>query len=101
MNLATKRSEGQLLSEDEVHLLLESFEKVSELVSIQIFDVSSVSEIFNIARKEKITFYDASYLYCAKRVGGCQLITEDEKLSKAAENNTIDATDADKWLKMK
>jgi predicted nucleic acid-binding protein len=98
LNLATKRSEGQLLSEEQVQLLMQAFEKVSELMGIQSFDITSMSEIFKIARKEKITFYDASYLCYAKRVG-CQLVTEDEKLAKAAENNSVDVTDADWWIK--
>lgn len=98
LNLATKRSEGQLLSEDEVRLLLESFGKVSELLKIQSLENASMSEIFKIAKQEKITFYDAGYLYCAKRIG-CQLVTEDEKLARAAENNSVRVTDANEWMK--
>ena len=98
LNLATKRSEGQLLPEEEVQLLMQAIEKVSELMSVQTFGITSMSEIFKIARKEEITFYDASYLYCAKHIG-CQLVTEDEKLARAAENNSVDVTDVDKWIK--
>lgn len=98
LNFSARRSEGQLLSEEETQILLQAYEKVTEMLTVRNLEDSLMTEIFKIAKKEKITFYDASYLYYSKHFG-YQLITEDKKLAQSAANNSIAVTDADKWIK--
>ena len=44
----------------------------------------SFGEIVEIAKAERLTFYDSSYIHAAKQ-GGLQLVTEDKALRERAE----------------
>jgi predicted nucleic acid-binding protein len=63
---------------------------------IQLIDVTNLDlpQTFNKAHKEQITFYDASYIISAKAMEAI-LVTEDEKLLKAASKFVKTITYAD------
>jgi predicted nucleic acid-binding protein len=67
--------EAESLTND-VSLILSSLEKL-------FVEPSELSNVLNIARSEKKTFYDSSYIYVAKREK-MTLVTEDQTLSKVA-----------------
>lgn len=53
------------------------FQKVLE--NLHKFSVNSLEEVLEIAVKERLTFYDAAYLWVSEK-NGLTLITEDEEL---------------------
>ena len=55
-----------------------------ESISLAPVDLAGILEI---ARKEKLTFYNSSYLYAAKK-NNLTLVTEDEKLARASKRYT-------------
>ena len=57
-----------------------------ELVKTITFTVIDLPHTLSIAQKAKVTFYDASYIEVAQRISAT-LITEDQKLRKAASNS--------------
>lgn len=72
----------------------ENLEKVAEAVKYCFDNMESISlvsddfaSILEIARKEKLTFYDSSYLYVAKK-NNMVLVTEDGKLARASKKYT-------------
>lgn len=99
LNLLAKRGNKDLTSREEIMVLLEAYEKVSEQTSVVNSTENPMPEIFELARKENLTFYDASYLYCARRFN-LHLITEDERLMASARRNSIDADSSDTWAKI-
>jgi predicted nucleic acid-binding protein len=76
---------------DEFFRLLAGVIIHSKIVRVEAQDLPDVAKI---AAKEKITFYDASYVEVAKGQN-LILITEDEKLAKAAAKYTKTATTND------
>ncbi len=76
---------------DEFFRLLTSVIIHSKIVRVEAQDLPDVAKI---AAKEKITFYDASYVEVAKGQN-LILITEDQKLAKAAAKYTKTATTND------
>jgi len=58
---------------------------------VLILEPENVPEIAEIAAKERITFYDASYITLAK-MRNLTLITEDEQLARTASKHTDTAT---------
>lgn len=76
---------------DEFFRLLSGVIIHSKIVRVEAQDLPDVAKI---AAKEKITFYDASYVEVAKGQN-LILITEDEKLAKAAAKYTKTATTND------
>lgn len=77
---------------------MKAFEKTAELVTIDRLDNPTMQATLELARKENLTFYDASYLHSCSS-SGYSLVTEDHKLAKAAQNNSIKAIDSEKWTK--
>ena len=76
------------------HRLLKRFDRkiTSEFLGIisDVFSVIKIASIkgfeegvFNLALKEKVTIYDASYMYIAMK-GGLILVTDDRKLKDRA-----------------
>jgi predicted nucleic acid-binding protein len=76
---------------DEFFRLLAGVIIHSKIVRVEAQDLP---EVARIAAKEKITFYDASYVEVAKGQN-LILITEDEKLAKAAAKYAKTATTND------
>jgi predicted nucleic acid-binding protein len=71
-------------------LAIEEVEKLVRTVVRTLAALESISlsrddfaEVLGIARKEKLTFYDSSYLYIAKK-NGLTLVSNDGKLFRAA-----------------
>lgn len=98
LNLLLKRGNSVRPSREEIAALLQAYEKISEQMTV--LDSKSYSkslpEIFALAEKENLTFYDASYLFCCVRYN-LRLITEDKRLLEFALRNSADAQTLDKW----
>jgi len=71
------------IQEDEFHEFLDSLRTVVGRAKLLVPDSTNLLEIARIAAKEKITFYDASYVAMAK-ARKLVLATEDSKLLKVA-----------------
>jgi predicted nucleic acid-binding protein len=71
------------IQEDEFQEFLDSLRTVVDRAKLLVPDSTNLLEIAKIAAKEKITFYEASYVAMAK-VRKLVLTTEDSKLSKVA-----------------
>ena len=71
------------IREEEFHEFLSSLRTVVDRAELLVPDSENLLEIAQIAAKEKITFYDASYIGMAK-IRKLALVTEDSKLSKVA-----------------
>lgn len=96
LNLFAKRGNKDPPSREEIIVLLEAYEKISEQTSILNSKENYMSEIFELTRRENLTFYDGTYLYCAGRFN-LHLITEDERLLASARRNSIEADSSDAW----
>ena len=99
LNLFTKRGNSDLPSWEAIRMLLQAYEKISEQITVlnSADHPMSLPEIFEFAKKENLTFYDASYLYCCLRYN-LQLITEDSQLLASSHKNSIDAEDSNSWI---
>jgi predicted nucleic acid-binding protein len=71
------------IQEEEFHEFLDSLRTVVDRAELLVPDPRNLLEIAQIAAKERITFYDASYIAMAK-IRKLVLATEDAKLSKVA-----------------
>ena len=99
LNILTRRGKNiDAFSREDVAALLEAYEKISEQMSVLNSGdyLMSLSEIFALAQKENLTFYDASYLHCCLRYN-LTLITEDDDLRESALENSIDVENSDRW----
>lgn len=76
------------LTLEDLASLVSTFSKV--LLSLEMLALSfdSFSGILEIARKEKLTYYDSSYIYSAKK-HGLTLVTDHAKLSKIARKYVV------------
>ena len=71
------------LSSEEVDKVVKTVVRVlAALESVQV-NLEELEEVLAIARSEKLTFYDSSYLYVAKK-SGFILVSNDGKLFRAA-----------------
>ena len=79
----------RLISPEEA---VENAEGIAKILGIMKIEKINSSEDFmeamKLATRLKLTFYDASYLYVAKRKG-LTLVTEDDELYKKAKENDI------------
>lgn len=96
LNILGKRSRQP--SKEEISFLVQAFEKITELASSVSLESRMMQPIMDLARKEHLTFYDASYLHCCLHFD-FHLITEDWRLKEAAQNNSISVMDAERWFK--
>ena len=98
LNLLARRRNSVLPSREEIAALLQAYEKISEQMTVldSVDYQMSILQIFELAEKENLTFYDASCLYCCMRYNLC-LITEDERLLESAIKNSVDAHTSDRW----
>ena len=71
------------IQEEEFHEFLDSLRTVVDRAELLVPDPKNLLEIAHIAAKERITFYDASYIAMAK-TRKLALVTEDAKLTKIA-----------------
>jgi len=75
------------IREEEFHEFLALLRTVVDRAEQLVPDSETLLEIGQIAAKERITFYDASYVATAK-IRRLALATEDSKLSKIASKHT-------------
>ena len=79
----------RLISPEEAVENAEGIAKILGIMKIEKIDSSEdFMEAMKLATRLKLTFYDASYLYVAKRKG-LTLVTEDDELYKKAKENDI------------
>lgn len=67
-------------------LVARMFEEVLERLSVG----PRVFEVLDVAMRSNVTFYDASYVYVARREG-LKLVTEDSDLLKFSEATSLEA----------
>lgn len=98
LNILANRKRGDgAISKDQAVLLMQSFREIAKLVPTIRLESEAIQPILELAEKEKLTFYDASYLYCSLRFR-YKLVTGDRKLLAAAGNSGIDAMETAKWV---
>jgi len=68
-----------LLRDDEVPKVISHVERILSRIKILNIDIREMREIYETARRQGLTVYDAAYLYTAEKLGGV-LITEDKEL---------------------
>lgn len=95
--LAKRKTDRSIMSKDDTYLLMRSFQEVTKMISILRLEDETIQPILELAEREKLTFYDASYLYCALHFKH-RLVTGDKKLLRAAENVGIDVMETTKWI---
>lgn len=99
LNILTKRSGGKSTQSEDAKVLLQAFENISKHMTVldgRAGGSASLFEIFELARKESLTFYDASYLHCCLKYK-FSLITEDRVLSSAARSRSVSVLDSEGW----
>lgn len=96
MNILANRKRGNGVSKEQTMLLVQTFQEAANLMPIIRLESGMMHPILEIAEKEKLTFYDASYLYCSHHYK-YTLVTGDRKLLDAAEDAGIDAMETTKW----
>ncbi len=74
----------QRLARDEVSKKTRAAAKVLGMMNLAPIVVEEAGEMMEIALDHSLTFYDAAYIYAARR-DGLVLVTEDEPLRNAAE----------------
>ncbi len=79
------------IGEDEFKEFLDLFQRVVLRTKVLVVGAEDLSDVAEVAAKEKITFYDASYIRIA-RTGNLTLVTEDEQLMKGASGYVRTAT---------
>jgi len=79
------------IGEDEFQELIALLQNLITHTKVLVVDAENLKDVAEIAAKEKITFYDASYIAMAKRQD-LTLTTEDEQLRKAASKHARTAT---------
>ena len=82
------------IPEEELQDFLDSLRSVVDRAKLLVPDTKNLSEIAEIATKEKITFYDASYIAMAKN-RKLVLVTEDSKLLRVASRHAKTKTTRD------
>jgi predicted nucleic acid-binding protein len=76
-----------IIEEDEFRELLALFQNIILRTKILTVEASNLSDVADVAAKEKITFYDASHIVIARHQD-LTLVTEDEQLSKTSSKYT-------------
>lgn len=77
------------LSDEEAQSLLDgSLELLAQLTPL-VLEKADAIEIEKLGFKRKVTFYDSAYLYAARR-DNLTIVTDDEKLSKAAHSEKVE-----------
>ncbi len=71
------------VNEKEFYQLLELFSTIFPKAKVVAVEDGELRNVAEIAAKERATFYDSSYIVCAKR-WDLTLVTEDGKLAKLA-----------------
>ncbi|HEX7032763.1 MAG TPA: type II toxin-antitoxin system VapC family toxin [Nitrososphaera sp.] len=94
LNILSRRARG--ISKDEAALFMQSFREVAKFMPIIRLECEAMQPVLELAKKERLTFYDASYLYCSQRFKYA-LVTGDRKLLSAAKRAGVDAIETARW----
>jgi len=78
------------LSEDDARSLLEVSLQLYSQLEVFSFTRSEALEIAKLASARRVTFYDSDYLFASKKENGLPLITDDERLARAARTEKIE-----------
>lgn len=87
-----------ILTIDEMLILARRVADIIGFMYIESIDPLEALNVLEIALKENLTVYDASYLYIAKRMQ-LILVTEDEELMDRAKKLSIKAINVDEFLR--
>ena len=89
----------RLINLEEAMRRAEQIAKILEVVQLEdIKSAEDLKEVMRLAGRLDLTFYDASYLNLAKKMG-IPLVTEDKELLKKARNISVEALNVDSFLK--
>lgn len=99
LNLLVKRNHKNRPTRDEIKTLLQAYEKISEQLTVLNSAGNKMLDVFELAKKENLTFYDAVYLYYCLFYN-FSLVTEDMRLTAAAHKNSISVMDIDGWSRI-
>lgn len=89
-----ERTLRRTIGTDEFRELLDLFRTVILRTKVLSVDANELLDVAEVAEKERITFYDASYVVIAK-VHDLTLVTEDAHLAKAASKHAKTASGKD------
>jgi predicted nucleic acid-binding protein len=87
-----------ILTIDEMLILARRVADIIGFMYIESIDPLKALNVLEIALKENLTVYDASYLYIARRMQ-LILVTEDEELMDRAKKLSIKAINVDEFLR--
>jgi predicted nucleic acid-binding protein len=87
-----------ILTIDEMLILARRVADIIGFMYIESIDPLEALNVLEIALKENLTVYDASYLYIARRMQ-LILVTEDEELMDRAKKLSIKAINVDEFLR--
>jgi len=89
----------RLIGLEEAVRRAEQIAKILEVIQLEnIKSAEEFKEVMKLAAQLDLTFYDASYLYLAKKTG-MPLVTEDKELLEKAKNASVKALNVDDFLK--
>ena len=89
----------RLIGLEEAVRRAEQIAKILEVIQLEnIKSAEEFKEVMKLAAQLDLTFYDASYLYLAKKIG-MPLVTEDKELLEKAKNASVKALNVDDFLK--
>ena len=89
----------RLIGLEEAVRRAEQIAKILEVIKLEnIKSAEEFKEVIKLAAQLDLTFYDASYLYLAKKTG-MPLVTEDKELLEKAKNASVKALNVDDFLK--
>jgi len=89
----------RLIGLEEAVRKAEQIAKILEVIKLEnIESAEEFKEVMKLAAELKLTFYDASYLQVAKRMG-IPLVTEDKELLEKAKDVSVKALNVDEFLK--
>ena len=89
----------RLIGLEEAVRRAEQIAKILEAIQLEnIKSAEEFKEVMKLAAQLDLTFYDASYLYLAKKTG-MPLVTEDKELLEKAKNASVKALNVDDFLK--
>ena len=89
----------RLIGLEEAVRRAEQIAKILEVIKLEnIKSAEEFKEVMKLAAQLDLTFYDASYLYLAKKTG-MPLVTEGKELLEKAKNASVKALNVDDFLK--
>jgi len=85
------------IESDEALIIMELADELIKYGSLNMVQVGDIIEIMKLTLRRKITFYDASYIFAAKKFGFI-LVTDDNGLRTNAEIEKVRTMSSDKLM---